>query len=230
MGLKIGAVFARQGRNLAIFGIFILTGLLVLWFNLLGPLNERNLFASARLESLSDELERLKGAQEDIRQLRSQSDQLRIKMEKARRELPDRREIPALLSAISERAKDAGLEVRLFQTKEEVLGEFYAEVPVQIVVQGTFHQVVRFFDEVTRFDRIVTVSELSMKAAENGGSRHGDFGKSDKKMGVSSAKKLDQETVTGCTLTTFRQLNEGESNESGTNSSVRSGKRANGGM
>lgn len=230
MQLKEGAVFARPGRNLALFGIIILTGIIVFWFNLLGPINERKSFASEKMESLSEEFERLKGAQKDILQLRSQSDQLRVKIEKARRELPDRREIPTLLSSISERAKDAGLEVRLFQTREEVLGQFYAEVPVQIVVQGTFHQVVRFFDEVTRFDRIVTVSEISMKAAENGGSSQRGSGMSNKKMGINSANKLEQETVTGCTLTTFRQLNEGENKGSRTIDSVRGGKRAVGEM
>jgi type IV pilus assembly protein PilO len=230
MGLKEGVVFARPGRNLALFGIIILTGIIVFWFNLLGPINERKSFASEKMESLSEEFERLKGAQEDILQLRSQSDQLRVKIEKARRELPDRREIPTLLSSISERAKDAGLEVRLFQTREEVLGQFYAEVPVQIVVQGTFHQVVRFFDEVTRFDRIVTVSKLSMKAAENAGVRQKDFGMSNKKKGFGSSEKLDKETVTGCTLTTFRQLGDGEINGAGTTDFVRTRKRTIGGM
>jgi type IV pilus assembly protein PilO len=230
MGLKIGAILARQGRYFVVFGTIILTGLLFLWFNVLGPLNERKLSATAKMKSLSDEFERLKGAREDILQMRSQADQLRVKMERARRELPDRREIPALLSAISERAKEAGLEVRLFQTQEEVLGEFYAEVPVQIVVQGTFHQVVGFFDEVTRFDRIVTISELSMKAAENAGVRKREFGMSNKKIGIGSSKELNQETVAGCTLTTFRQLNEGESEGSGMIDSVRSRKQAVGRM
>jgi type IV pilus assembly protein PilO len=230
MRLKAGAMITRQGRHLAVFGISVLTGLLVMWFGFLSPLNERNIFASAKIESLSDELERLKVAQEDIPQLRSQADQLRVKMERARRELPDRREIPSLLSAISERAKDAGLEVRLFQTREELLGEFYAEVPVQVVVQGTFHQVVRFLDEVTRFDRIVTVSQLSMKADENPLVNQRNSGISNKKQGLGSSNQLDQETVTSCTLTTFRQLSEGESGGTGAINSVEKGNRIVGAM
>jgi type IV pilus assembly protein PilO len=224
MGLKLGAVFAQQRRILGAFGIFLLTGFLALWFTLLGPLNERKISASTEMESLSDELERLKGVREDILKMRSQADQLRVKMERARRELPDRREIPGLLSAISERAKDAGLEVRLFQTREEVLGEFYAEVPVQLVVQGSFHEVAGFFDEVTRLDRIVTVSELSMKSAESAGISQRKSGMPNEKMDGSSSK-LDQQTVTGCTLTTFRQLSEGEFKEAATTDSVTRKKR-----
>ena len=230
MGLKLGAAFAQQGRILAVFGIILLTGFIALWFTILAPLNERKISASAKMESLSDELERLKGAREGILKMRSQADQLRVKMEKARRELPDRREIPGLLSAISERAKDAGLEIRLFQTREEVSGEFYAEVPVQLVVQGTFHEVARFFDEVTRLDRIVTVSELSMKTAENAGVSQRKFGMPNEKMGAGWSKKLDQQTVTGCTLTTFRQLSEEEFKDSAKIDSVGKGNRIAGRM
>ena len=83
-------------------------------------------------------------------------------LQKALQELPDSREIPQLLERISDKARDSGLDVRLFRPQIEQLRDFYAEVPVDIEVSGTYHQVASFFDEVGHMERIVNLGTLSM--------------------------------------------------------------------
>ena len=53
-------------------------------------------------------------------------------------QLPDTKEIPDLLSGISSMAREAGLEIVQFKQRPEVYKEFYAEVPVEILVRGTY--------------------------------------------------------------------------------------------
>ncbi|MCK5807528.1 type 4a pilus biogenesis protein PilO [bacterium] len=76
--------------------------------------------------------------------------------------LPDKKEIPSLLKRISEEAEKFGLEVNFFQPKGEMRKGFYAEVPVDIKLKGTFHEVLSFFDSINKLSRIVNVSNIKM--------------------------------------------------------------------
>jgi len=91
--------------------------------------------------------------------------ELNIQLKKALRELPEDREIPALLSEIDSLARKSGLEVRKFQPLPEVMKEYYAEVPVQIVMDGGYHEVGVFFDKVSKMNRIVSVSDVVLSDA-----------------------------------------------------------------
>ena len=88
------------------------------------------------------------------------------------RELPEKEEIPTLLAGISQAGRDAGLDFLLFQPKQENVKGFYAEIPVDINVSGTYHQVAVFFDKVSNLPRIVNIRDIKMLPAsqkEGGG-------------------------------------------------------------
>jgi type IV pilus assembly protein PilO len=88
-------------------------------------------------------------------------------------QLPDRREIPDLLSNISTKAREAGLEIILFRPRPENLKEFYAEIPVDIVVRGGFYSAVAFFDEVGKFNRLVNIDNIDFKNPKISGDQVG---------------------------------------------------------
>ena len=76
--------------------------------------------------------------------------------------LPEKEEIPALLSGISQAARDAGLDITKFQPNQEKAKEFYAEVPITISVSGNYHNVAMFFDKISNLPRIVTIEAIKM--------------------------------------------------------------------
>ena len=80
----------------------------------------------------------------------------------SRKALPDKEEIPLLLTSVSQFGHDAGLEFILFEPKPEVPKEFYAEIPVSITVAGTYHHVGTFFDRVSNLNRIVNIKDIRM--------------------------------------------------------------------
>jgi type IV pilus assembly protein PilO len=88
---------------------------------------------------------------------------LQSELHRAEVQLPDKKEIPDLLSMISSVGRESGLEILLFRQKAERYQDFYAEVPVDVLVRGNYHQVATFFDRVGQLDRIVNVSDISMK-------------------------------------------------------------------
>ena len=90
------------------------------------------------------------------------------------RQLPSKTEMPALLVDISQTALSAGLETELFQPGPEHPKEFYAEQPIAIRLQGTYHQFGTFISGVASLPRVVilTMHDVSLHptqaAAGNG--------------------------------------------------------------
>jgi type IV pilus assembly protein PilO len=104
----------------------------------------------------------------------AQLEEYRAKMKKAQEDfmiakavLPETKEIPSLLTNVSQSGQDVGLQFLLFQPKPEVNKGFYAEIPVDIKVTGGYHNVASFFDNVSRLYRIVNVENIQMKSGKN---------------------------------------------------------------
>lgn len=91
------------------------------------------------------------------------------KLKAAVAQLPDRKEIPDLLSSLSTKAREAGLEILLFRPRAENFQEFYAEIPVDIVVRGGFFNAVMFFEEVGKLNRLVNIDNIDLKNPKVGG-------------------------------------------------------------
>jgi type IV pilus assembly protein PilO len=99
----------------------------------------------------------------NLPRLRKDLQQLDAELKKAVAQLPDKREIAELLSNISAKAQQVGLDVLLFRPRPEAFQDFYAEVPVDITVKGNFHNTVSFFDEVGRMNRLVNIDHIGFK-------------------------------------------------------------------
>jgi type IV pilus assembly protein PilO len=107
----------------------------------------------------------------NLARLRRDIEQLEMQLKKAVAELPNQKQIAALLVNISAKAQQAGLDVLLFRPRAENFQEFYAEVPVDITVKGNFHNTVSFFDEVARLDRLVNIDNIGFKNPTISGDR-----------------------------------------------------------
>jgi len=88
---------------------------------------------------------------------------LQADVKRAEARLPEGREIADLLSNIAASARAAGLDLTLFRQKPESYSEFYADVPVQMEMRGTYHELAAFMDRVKRLDRIVNVADIQLR-------------------------------------------------------------------
>ncbi len=86
----------------------------------------------------------------------------------AMKALPDKREIPSLLTGVSMAGSSAGLSFHLFQPENEISKQFYNEIPVSIKVEGKYHQIADFFFQVLHLNRIVTINDVDVKSKQNG--------------------------------------------------------------
>ena len=99
----------------------------------------------------------------NLPRLKKDIQQLEMELTKAIAQLPNKKEIADLLRTISAKASQSGLDILLFRPRAETFQEFYAEVPVDITVKGSFHNTVGFFDEVGRLNRLVNIDNIGFK-------------------------------------------------------------------
>ncbi len=114
---------------------------------------------------------RLASAKKKAAQLNKYREKMKLaeaKYKIAMKALPDKKEIPSLLTDITESGKEAGLEFLLFQPESEINKDFYAEIPVSIKVAGNYHNVGLFFDKVSRLSRIVNIKDIVMATPRGG--------------------------------------------------------------
>lgn len=164
----------------------------VFWQYFYGPKVTEHEDLRGKIETLNSQIGHEQRLARNLGKFKKEVKELEEKLKVALQELPDEKEIPDLLNNMSSLARDAGLEVSLFRPNPEVFREFYAEVPVSVSVEGTFHQVATFFDEVGRLPRIVNINQISMKEPK--------LPDGDDQMRIK----------TDCTATTFRYLDEEE--------------------
>jgi type IV pilus assembly protein PilO len=89
------------------------------------------------------------------------------------RQLPDKSQIDALLTDINQAGLERGLDFELFKPGQEIVGDFYAELPISIKVTGSYHDLGGFATDISKLSRIVTLNDLSISPAnkESKGSR-----------------------------------------------------------
>jgi type IV pilus assembly protein PilO len=91
--------------------------------------------------------------------------QLEAQLTVALRQLPNEKQLEVLLADISNLGKTAGITIKSFKRDNEVMHDFYAEVPISVALEGNFHEIARFFDSISRLPRIVNMGELDLKVA-----------------------------------------------------------------
>lgn len=84
------------------------------------------------------------------------------------KQLPNRAEMDALLSDINQAGLGRGLQFELFKPGPDVIKDFYAEMPIELRVTGSYHELGEFASDVARMPRIVTLHDVAVDAGKDG--------------------------------------------------------------
>ncbi|MBL3558290.1 MULTISPECIES: type 4a pilus biogenesis protein PilO [Marinobacter] len=79
------------------------------------------------------------------------------------RQLPSETEVPGLLEDITNTALGSGLALEEVKLQGEQQRDFYAELPINIRVTGTYHELASFVSSVASLPRIVTLHDLTIE-------------------------------------------------------------------
>lgn len=83
-------------------------------------------------------------------------------------QLPSDTEVPGLLEDIDEKGSESGLSISSIQLQDEKTAEFYVELPIEITVQGGYHDLGGFVSGIAGMPRIVTLHDYTIKSDDRG--------------------------------------------------------------
>jgi type IV pilus assembly protein PilO len=158
-------------QKVALLVLLILAeGALMVWL-LVIPRHEELTKLKAKVVEVLKRLDEDRSIAADLPRFKKEYEKLTLDLQQALTELPNQKEIPTLLTSITGAGKSAGLDFLIFRPRAEEPKDFYAAVPVDITVSGSYYQIANFFTGVSNLSRIVNITNLAFADIRSSGSK-----------------------------------------------------------
>ena len=118
----------------------------------------------ARLADLQSQIRALTAYANKLPEFQREVQALEARLETLKRILPPEKEMPDLMRRVQYLAAQSSLRVVKFTPVAPKQQEFYQEVPINLDLQGTYHNLGAFLDRVSRMSRLVNVGDVKIKA------------------------------------------------------------------
>ena len=164
MALDVKGYFANiPKRQLYIMLGVLGAGVLAVYLYLLmWPLWEQKGKLEGEYQKLQADLAQKRSIAANRVKLEAEIKELEKQLAAALVKLPEEKDIPKLLTQINTLGQQSGLEFQLFRPNPPVRKGFYAEVPIDIRVEGQYHTLGAFLDRVSKLERIVNVADIKI--------------------------------------------------------------------
>jgi type IV pilus assembly protein PilO len=103
---------------------------------------------------------------QQLPQFRAQVADLETRLDGLKAILPDEKDFADLLRSLQALAVQSNLTIRVFKPAPVVTKELHAEWPINIELDGTYHNLGLFYDRISRFSRIINIGNVSIKAKD----------------------------------------------------------------
>jgi type IV pilus assembly protein PilO len=153
----------------ALCGLGVLLGVVVLcWFAYLDGQKEELNRGVQEEEQLRTAYKAKVQQAINLDALRKQKEQVGEYVATLEKQLPSKAEMDALLSDINQAGLGRGLQFELFKPGQVVVKDYYAELPIDIKVSGSYHDVGAFTSDIANLPRIVTLNNLNLVTGKDG--------------------------------------------------------------
>jgi type IV pilus assembly protein PilO len=143
------------------FGIFLLINVLGGFAYIYPKMDELN-SKSNEEEKLKEEFKQKLEKAISLDVLKTQKDQVAQYVALIEKQLPNKAEIDALLSDINQAGLARGLQFDLFKPGQIQVTKYYAELPINVRVTGSYNDIAHFVSDVANLSRIVTVGNMNV--------------------------------------------------------------------
>ncbi len=120
---------------------------------------------SGQADELQRKLNKVRVVASNLIEFKQEVAGLERSLSLALKQLPNRKQFEDLLRDISTAGKKVGVTIESIERTKEVNHSFYAEVPFKIAIEGTYHDVARFFEQLANLQRIVNMGAMTIKVA-----------------------------------------------------------------
>jgi type IV pilus assembly protein PilO len=117
-----------------------------------------------RLTALRADVDRGVATARQLPQFEEQVNKLEQRLESLRQVLPEEKDVADILRRIQALATKSNLTIQRFQPGKVVQQKLYAEIPYKLQAEGTYHNLGYFFDQVSKFPRIINIGDIALKA------------------------------------------------------------------
>jgi len=144
-------------------GVLLAGGVHYAWIR---KINEDIVKKQAELKGLQEEIAKGRAAERKLSQFREEVKRLELELSKLLQILPSSRNTEELIKRIETLTRQGDFTLKRFTPGEPVNKEFYAEYPIDISLDGTYHNLALLFDRMSRFSRIINVEDLKIATME----------------------------------------------------------------
>lgn len=149
----------------AVLGVFFFTHLVPFSF----PVQREKIETlKVDFEKKQTDLARARATVADLPRFEAEYEQLHQRWAMAAELLPADRQMSALLRKITLAAQQTGCQFVVFRPSGQKSETYYTELPLQLSVNGGYHQVGSFLAELSNMRRIITVANLKLKTNSTG--------------------------------------------------------------
>ena len=121
---------------------------------------------TGELKGLQDEIQKGRAAERKLSQFREEVKRLELELAKLLQILPSARNTEDLIKRIETLTRQGDFTLKKFTPGEPVQKDFYSEYPIDISLEGTYHNLALFFDRMSRFSRIINVEDMKVGTLE----------------------------------------------------------------
>lgn len=139
-------------------------------------MTKRNAGERSRLEGLQAEIRKGQAIEAKLPEFEKEIENLQVKLSDLLAILPTTPETGELLKWVKNLADQSNLELRKFDPQTLRPVEFYKEFPIQMEIEGDYHDLGVFFDRISKYSRIINVSNVVIGArSQSKGSINSNF-------------------------------------------------------
>jgi Tfp pilus assembly protein PilO len=135
-----------------------------LWFT---GINDDIKRKRTELDGLNQEIQKGRAAERKLSQFREEVKRLELELNKLLLILPSQRNTEELIKRVEALTRQGDFSLKKFTPGEFIHKDFYSEWPIDIQLDGTYHNLALFFDRMSRFSRIINVEELKISNIDN---------------------------------------------------------------
>ncbi len=137
-------------------------------FLFLAPIEDEQATVKSKISNLESDLEKKRKVIAELSIYKRRKEKLEQELSRAIKLLPEKSEIDGLLQRLSALARKAGLFITSFVPKPEKTSGFYSTIPIKLNLEGTYVELVSFFDSVQKLNRIVSVGDFNFNLVKTG--------------------------------------------------------------
>lgn len=130
------------------------------------PATEEMATRQQRLSTLQASIAKGSITANQLSQFRQQVAELEGRLESLKAVLPEQKDVADLLRRIQTLATQSNLAIRGFKPAPSVTKALHAEWPIALQLDGTYHNLGMFLDRVSKFSRIINVSNITIRAKD----------------------------------------------------------------